>query len=45
MKIYELAKEMGYDTKHFMEKINEIGISDKKTHLNKLTDEEIRVIK
>ena len=45
MKIYELAKEMGYDTKHFMEKINEIGISDKKTHLNKLTDEEISVIK
>ena len=45
MKIYKLAEEMGYRTKDFMQMMSEIGISDKKTHLNKLTDEEISLIR
>lgn len=45
MKIYELAKEMGFGTKDFMEKISQAGIKDKKTHLNKLTEEEIEIMR
>ena len=38
MKIYKLAEEMGYRTKDFMQMMSEIGISDKKTHLNKVRE-------
>ena len=44
LRVHQLAKELGYDSPKFLEKLSEIGVSVK-SHLSGLTDEEIANIK
>ncbi|MCL4136856.1 UNVERIFIED_CONTAM: hypothetical protein GTU68_039801, partial [Idotea baltica] len=40
LRIYQLAKELGVENKKIIEKCQELGIPDKKSHSNSLTDQE-----
>ena len=44
LRVHQLAKELGYDSPKFLEKLSEIGVPVK-SHLSGLTDEEIANIK
>ena len=44
LRVHQLAKELGYDSPKFLEKLSEIGVPVK-SHLSGLTDEEIVNIK
>ena len=45
IRIYELAKELGVENKDILNKAQELGMVDKKSHSNALDDEEVRRIK
>lgn len=45
IRIYELAKELGVDNKDIIDKAQELGMVDKKSHSNALEDDEVRRIK
>ena len=44
LRVHQLAKELGYESPKFLEKLTEIGVQVK-SHLNGLTDDEIADIK
>ena len=44
MKVHELAKELGLQSKDLMEKISELGI-EVKSHLSTLEESEVKKIK
>ena len=44
LRVHQLAKELGYDSPKFLEKLSEIGVSVK-SHLSGLTDEEVSLIR
>lgn len=45
IRIYELAKELGLENKAIIAKAQEIGMRDKKSHSNSLSDEEADLIR
>ncbi len=44
LRVHQLAKELGYESPKFLEKLTEIGVQVK-SHLSGLTDDEIADIK